>query len=160
MKTMGFKKTLLPVSLTLAMVGLVGCGPEMEGMPEEGAPTEHEVGAGVADDASLGTTEQAILGSADIACGREASFPTWSFWGETTLDMTNLNPGTVIKARYQAGVSGGIDVDVDSFRQVKGRFGGFAVTVTVLGYTQNGVYTGCLHNTENPGSPTLRVQAY
>jgi len=145
---------LLIASLTSMLAGLVGCGGPIEEMP---APAQGEASDGITLD-----TQQQALESADIQCGHTRAFPTWFAWGYTTADLTNSDRSgnTTLRVMYQAGTGANTYIDVKTFAQIGGRWGGFPLNVTVLGYYNANGYQACLSNTTNLGAPYLRVQTY
>ena len=76
----------------------------------------------------------------------------------TTAQFNNLgHDGTTIHVVYQAGLSGVTELDVATFVSVQGRWAGFGLGVTYVGWTDaGGIRRSCLE----PGAPLLSVQTF
>ncbi|HEX8703678.1 MAG TPA: hypothetical protein VF815_32880 [Myxococcaceae bacterium] len=146
--------------VAVSMFALVGCG-GMEGMEGEELQNPEAPAQETAEE--IATAEQALT-SADIQCGKTHGFPTWAGWGQTTVNMNNLNTtnGSTINVMIQAGFASPEYFNVSSNTRIVRGFGGFTLNVTHLGWTNSsGVYTSCLNNTVPPaGAPLLRVQTW
>jgi hypothetical protein len=97
-----------------------------------------------------------------IPCGQARAFPTWSFWGWTTAEAVNFAPNTRVRLAYQAGAGGTQYIEVSNFAQWGGRWAGFSLWVTYLGwYDSSGFYRSCIQDAPPPAdAPTLFVQTY
>lgn len=159
----------LTLSLAASAVALVsGCGlsdadtqDESDGVPTFQGKTAEEIAseAKAKDGDGKASTN---LTSKWIPCGSVADFPTWSFWGYTTAEAVNSTPGTRIRLAYQSGLSGTSIIDLTDFARWGGRWAGFDLHLTYLGYFDSaGYYFNCLQYAPPPdAAPHLVVQTY
>lgn len=71
-------------------------------------------------------------GPVTIQQHQEHSFPTYTFWTETTLCFRSLDPGNWAKIEVQAGTAGGEEVGIggdEGEKCIKRRWGGLPVRV-------------------------------
>jgi hypothetical protein len=146
-----FVRALLPSLCTLACaLAPAGCA-EPGGGDADPSPTEEE---------AVAESSQELV-SKDLRCGQVEGFPTWSFWGETTLQLVNYEPssGKTIEVMYQAGAGAPVSTLVGNQPTVvKGRWGGLTLFVTYLGYSDSAGYHAC--NVTNPNEPALQAKTW
>jgi hypothetical protein len=143
---------------------LSACAPGEETAPPGGRGPSEPSHESPADPAAPGAVERSTreLVSKSITCGNYEEFPTWSFWGWTTVEAVNHSPGTRVRLGYQSGTSATEEIEVENFAKWGGRWAGFTLYVTYLGFTgTDGVYRNCIQNAPPPAdAPTMIVQTY
>lgn len=106
-----------------------------------------------------GMSEQELTRS--LGCGQISEFPTWSFWGLTTVTAWNQNPERgAIKLRWQSGLSGENEIIVTGRSDWSGRWAAFPIRITYLSWVDpSGVERGCEETGVTPGgAPVLLIK--
>lgn len=111
------------------------------------------------DEAVAESSQELVI--KDLRCGQVEGFPTWSFWGETTLQLVNYDASgaTTLDVTYQAGAGATVSASVGNQPTiVKGRWGGFTLYVTYLGYSDSSGYHAC--NVLDSNAPALQAKTW
>jgi hypothetical protein len=167
-----WKRIQLSSSFTIISLALVGCAISDE-LPREDIIDDLEYAEVLAEETDGASEEASAAGEEvspeysvelvmkDLRCGDEAGFPTWTFWGETTVQFVNHDSSgaTRIDAIYRAGIDPWVQVEVHNQPVIKkGRWAGATLWVTYVGYyDQAGTYHAC---DVNDPAPALQVKTW